>query len=52
MLFRISAVKIAAMLAVTLAISAPAFAQDMNGMDMSGHDMSQMSGAKQSDATT
>jgi len=40
--FRISSVKIAAMLAMTLAISAPALAHDMNGMDMSGHDMSSM----------
>jgi len=37
--FRISSVKIAATLAITLAISAPALAHDMNGMDMSGHDM-------------
>jgi hypothetical protein len=43
MLFRISSVKIAATLAITLAISAPALAQDMKGMDMSGHDMSSMS---------
>ena len=27
-----------------LAVSIPAVAQDMKGMDMSGHDMSQMSG--------
>ena len=43
MLIRISAVKIAAVLAVMLALSVAAFAQDMKGMDMSGHDMSQMS---------
>src|ERR1700735_867225 len=43
MLSRISAVKIAAPLAVTLTIAAPAFAQDMKGMDMSGHDMDSMS---------
>jgi hypothetical protein len=45
MLVRIPAMKIAAALAGTLALSAPAFAQDMKGMDMSGHDMPQMSGA-------
>ena len=44
-----SAVKIAVLLAVTLAASAPAFAQDMKGMDMSGHEMPQMSGTKASD---
>ncbi|HEY6300024.1 MAG TPA: hypothetical protein VIW95_10335 [Candidatus Binatus sp.] len=44
-----SAVKIAVVLAVTLAASAPAFAQDMKGMDMSGHEMPQMSGTKPSD---
>jgi hypothetical protein len=44
-----SAVKIAVVLAVTLAATAPAFAQDMKGMDMSGHEMPQMSGAKASD---
>jgi hypothetical protein len=43
MLFRIFGVKIAATLAITLAISAPALAHDMKGMDMSGHDMSSMS---------
>ena len=43
MLLRISGVKIAAMLAVTLAISAPSLGQDMKGMDMSGHEMSEMS---------
>jgi hypothetical protein len=43
MLVRISAVKIASMLAVMLAVSVTAFAEDMKGMDMSGHDMSQMS---------
>jgi hypothetical protein len=42
MLFRISGAKIVAALAMTLAISAPALAHDMNGMDMSGHDMSSM----------
>jgi hypothetical protein len=41
---RIAGMKIAAALAVTLALSAPALAQDMKGMDMSGHDMPQMSG--------
>jgi len=44
MLVRISAVKIVAVLAVMLAVSSAAFAQDMKGMDMSGHDMSQMAG--------
>jgi|HubBroStandDraft_6_1064221.scaffolds.fasta_scaffold56421_4 hypothetical protein len=44
MRFRISAAKIFATLAVALAVSASASAQDMKGMDMSGHDMSQMSG--------
>jgi hypothetical protein len=44
-----SAVKIAVVLAVTLAATAPAFAQDMKGMDMSGHEMPQMSGTKASD---
>jgi hypothetical protein len=43
MLFRISCAKIAATLAMTLAIAASALAHDMNGMDMSGHDMSSMS---------
>ena len=43
MLFRISGVKIALALSLTLAISAPALAQDMKGMDMGGHDMSSMS---------
>src|SRR6202522_1441015 len=49
MLVRLPALRIAALLAVTLALSVPAFAQDMEGMDMggmemgSGHDMSQMS---------
>lgn len=47
--FRISAVKVAAALAVTLTISAPTFAQDMKGMDMSGHDMPQMSGTNGAD---
>jgi hypothetical protein len=42
MLVRISAVKIASVLAVMLTVSVAAFAQDMKGMDMSGHDMSQM----------
>jgi hypothetical protein len=42
MLVRISAVKIAAVLAATLFVSSAAFAQDMKGMDMGGHDMSQM----------
>ena len=51
MLLRIPAVKIAAMLAVALAVSIPAVAQDMKGMDMSGHDMSQMSGAATPDAS-
>jgi len=49
MFVQASAVKIAVVLAVTLAASAPAFAQDMKGMDMSGHDMPQMSGTKSSD---
>src|SRR5258708_31934553 len=43
MLVRISAVKIASVVAVVLTVSVAAFAQDMKGMDMSGHDMSQMS---------
>lgn len=43
MLARISAVKIASMLAVMLVVPVAAFAQDMKGMDMSGHDMSEMS---------
>ncbi len=43
MLLRIPAVKIAAAIAAMLALSIPAVAQDMKGMDMSGHDMSQMS---------
>src|ERR1700683_3619697 len=49
MLVGLPALRIAALLAVTLALSVPAFAQDMEGMDMggmemgSGHDMSQMS---------
>ena len=42
-MLRIPAVKVAAILAVTLGLSVPAVAQDMNGMDMSGHDMSQIS---------
>jgi hypothetical protein len=40
MLVRIS---IVTLVATTLALSAPAFANDMKGMEMSGHDMSQMS---------
>jgi hypothetical protein len=40
MLVRIS---IVTLVATTLALSAPAFADDMKGMEMSGHDMSQMS---------
>jgi hypothetical protein len=40
MLVRISVVTL---VATTLALSAPAFADDMKGMEMSGHDMSQMS---------
>ena len=40
MLVRISVVTL---VATALALSAPAFADDMKGMDMSGHDMSQMS---------
>ncbi len=43
MLARISAAKIASVLAAMLAVSVAAFAEDMKGMDMSGHDMSQMS---------
>jgi hypothetical protein len=50
--FRISAVKIAAALAVTLTMSDPTFAQDMKGMDMSGHDMPQMSGADAPDPSS
>jgi hypothetical protein len=42
MLLRISALKIIATLAVTVAVSVPAFAQDTKGMDMNGHEMSQM----------
>jgi hypothetical protein len=42
MLRRITAVKIAGMCALSLAVAVPAFAQDMKGMDMSRHDMSQM----------
>ena len=49
MLFRISAVKIAVALSVTLALSATALAQDMNGMDMSGGDMSEMSDGAEMD---
>ena len=49
MLFRISAAKIVATLAVALAVSASASAQDMKGMDMSRHDMSQMSGTSAPD---
>jgi hypothetical protein len=49
MLLQITALKIAAMLAVTLAVAAPAFAEDMKGMDMSGHDMSQMSDGPEMD---
>ncbi|MGC2302452.1 hypothetical protein [Candidatus Binatus sp.] len=49
MLFRISAVKIAVALSVTLALSATALAQDMKGMDMSGGDMSQMSDSAEMD---
>src|SRR5208282_3600854 len=44
MLPRIPAVKIAAAIAAMLAVSVPAAAQDMKGMDMSAHDMPQMSG--------
>ncbi len=51
MLARISAVKIAAMLAAALAVLLPAFVQDMKGMDMSGHDMSEMSGGEASDSS-
>ncbi len=49
MLVRISVVKIAAALAVTFALSARAFAQDMKGMDMSGHDMDSMSDGPEMD---
>jgi hypothetical protein len=49
MLLRIPAVEVAAALAAMLALSIPAVAQDMKGMDMSGHDMSQMSGAAMPD---
>jgi hypothetical protein len=49
MFVQASAVKIAMVLAVALAASAPAFAQDMKGMDMSGHDMPQMSGTNSPD---
>ena len=48
MLVRVSLSKIAIVAAISLALSASAFAQDMKGMDMSGHDMSQMSGAMES----
>ena len=45
MRLRISAVKIAAMLAVTLAVSAHVFAQeDLDEIDLSDHDTSQVSG--------
>ena len=47
--FRISAVKIAAALSVTLALSATALAQDMKGMDMGGGDMSEMSDGAEMD---
>ncbi len=50
MLHRFLAVTIAATLALTLAVSAPTFAQDMKGMDMSEHDASQMSGTNMSDS--
>ena len=49
MLLRIAAAIIAAVLALTLAMSAPALAQDIKGMDMGGHGMSQMSGTGQPD---
>ncbi|MGC1397833.1 hypothetical protein [Candidatus Binatus sp.] len=43
MFVRIPALTLTAALAVALALSVPARAQDMKGMDMSGHDMSDMS---------
>jgi hypothetical protein len=43
MVARISALKMALIVALTLGASAPALADDMKGMDMGDHDMSQMS---------
>ena len=49
MLLRFPAVKIAAAFAGLLAVSIPAVAQEMKGMEMSGHDTAQMSAAAMPD---